>query len=341
MDNLEQDELERWTRECAALLAPHSDWEPDPNGAFARFEARKRQYRKPARWLLLCAAAAVFASLMIALVPSRGFAQAGTNHFFRVEQIWYWFTLVRPGPLLVARIPEDALSLHTQLVAETAPRVDFTPRLPHSGVLSANPRFSTLGPMSFETVVDSAELERALRKRGVTDQEVLQSWNGARITLNIGSTLTAEWHDVPDEWFGTPEWSSLTLTQGLPPVVATPTGFDLAAYTAVGLRIRRPITNKERYLHVARTGMNAAALLFDNELRRGPLGVCEVNLQSASATLIEDIGNNGVVDRVTLIWSVPGRAFALRGVLATPVSLFSLDMATALANLVDVANTIR
>ena len=47
------------------------------------------------------------------------------------------------------------------------------------------------------------------------------------------------------------------------------------------------------------------------------------------------------VERITLLWSVPGRAYVLRGVMSVPSEMTSLDLAGAVTNAIDLANTIE
>jgi hypothetical protein len=67
------------------------------------------------------------------------------------------------------------------------------------------------------TVLRAADLQLALQKAGVSDEAIPREWDGAQLTLQIGATVMAEWHDV-------------ALMQGLPPVLSTPPGFDLQMY---------------------------------------------------------------------------------------------------------------
>ena len=44
--------------------------------------------------------------------------QAGNSGWQRLEQLWYWFTLVRGGPMLLGHLPDSMKSLHTQPLGE-------------------------------------------------------------------------------------------------------------------------------------------------------------------------------------------------------------------------------
>jgi hypothetical protein len=359
MDSPQSNELSRWTQDCAALLTPPAGWEPDPNVARARFEARLHRPPGPKRyWAVGLAGALLVLFAILTIRPTSGFAQqTGSKGWYRLEQAWYFITLIHTRPILTRRgtIPEDAKSLRThsltepgapEMVAnagEAARRVGFNPRLPVSGVLTAKALLSVHGPMSFGMVLDRAELQSALRTRGVLDQDVPQNWDGSRITLNVGGTVTARWSDVPDQWTGVREWSDMTLTQGLPPVVTAPPGFDLAAFVAIDLRITARVDRGHALAlgDLTRRSTTAAALLFDNGARSNARPVREVDLRTGRATLIEDLDNDGHIERVMLLWSVPGRAYVLKGVLSEPLGYISPDLATAFANVIDLANTIE
>jgi hypothetical protein len=374
MDDLERSEssheLEQWIQESSALLTPPPDWEPNLNVARARLEARLHRRSRTKRYLLVAATAAAFACVVFyTVVPSgRALAQqiSGNGFFvirlYRVDQLWRWITLVRPGPMLLGNLAEDLRSLHTQAltesvapqvvsdVAEAAQRAGFIPRLPHSDVLVKSPKLSILGPMSYGTVVRTADLERVLASRGVSDQDVPKSWDGSQITLQIGTTVTAEWTDVPNESSGKIEWSEVTLTQGPPPVVTTPAGFDLTAFTVANLRAAG-LRNREAALKLGKLNTTALALLLGNNRTQKHVGVREVDLPWGPATLIEEFGNGSAytnwlgqsagpkVERVTLLWSVPDRVYVLSGTMRVPSEMVSLDFASDLTEAVNLAIT--
>ena len=313
--------------------------------------------------MLVGVTAALLVCLLVpAIPPARAFAQQlGSNNWYRLERFWNWMTIVRtPLRFRLAGLPE---SLRTypltepgtpQVVsdmAEAARLSGFIPRLPRSGVLGGRPRLSVRGPMSFGTVLSTADLELALRNAGVSDQDVPKDWDGARIALQIGATVTAEWSDVPDEWSGQIEWSDLTLAQGLPPLVEVPSGFDLTAFTV--LNLRTALLGRENALRFAQRATTAPALLFGNNGKLKVFAVREVNLRRGPATFIEEFrdlnshtnwfgfGGEPSVERITLLWSVPDRMYVLRGVISVPCEMTSLDLAAALTNAIDLANTIE
>jgi len=366
--------LEQWIQGCTALLAPSADWEPDLNVARARFAARRRRRLRLRRYSLIAAMAAVVACVVLygILPPRKVFAQRinSTGSYFvfrlyRVEQLWRWITLVRPGPVLLPSLQEHLGLLHAQAltesgaaqavsdVAEATRRAGFVPFLPHSEVLSKSPQLSVFGPMSYRTVVRTADLEQALRERGVPDQDVPKSWDGTQITLQMGARVAAEWTDVPAGSSGESEWLELTLVQVPPLVVATPTGFDLAAFTAANLRAAG-MRNRQAALKLAQLNTTAPALLLGNLPAPRHAGVRAVDLLAGPATLIEEFAmprpgarsgwfepSGPEVERVTLLWSRPDRVYMLSGTMRVPCDMFGLDMAGALTDLMDLAISIE
>jgi hypothetical protein len=285
MDN-QDSELDRWANRSVALLAPPPDWVP---------QRRPRTQSAPRPLLLIGVAAALVTCIgLVALLPSRALAQPPRDHFSRLEQVWYWFTVVRPSP---AAAPAPNVRL---LAQSDGARADLTPHLLRATGFSA-PRLTPLGPATF----------------GIANTIV---------TLRIETALDAEWSDAPEPW------SAVHLTQGPAPVLNMPPGFDIAA----GFR------NAGRARALARqSNLNAAALLFGDGTRNRPLLFRDVRLETGPALLIEDLANNGVIDRLTLVWSDAGRAYALRCGLRQPIELFSFAEAGAIADGLRLANTVR
>jgi hypothetical protein len=373
MENLERresgQELSSWVRACSDLLAPPADWEPNLNTALARFEARAdarlRRRFSLRRYFLVGAIATLIVCIAVPAIPRTSVLaqQIGNSTWQRLEQLWYWITIVRNPPKLLGRLPAAVKALHTRQLAkpdspwpvsnaaEAALRAGFLPRLPDSSVLSGSPRLSVLGPMSFAAVVSTADLAEALRTAGVLDRQVPQQWDGAQLTLQIGATVTASWSDVSDERSGGMAWSDLTLAQGPARVVMAPAGFDLEAFAATGLRAAG-MRNPDMVLRLAQHRTTAPALLFGYLTPYHFVGAREVNLRTGRATLIEEFGRTSqgdglgsgdsvpTVERITLLWSAPDRVYVLSGITKTPTTMLSFDLAAALASAIDLANSI-
>jgi hypothetical protein len=363
-------DLERWSQGCSVLLDPPAGWEPNPQVARARFEARLHRRHRRTRFWLAAVTAGVLACVAVATIrPPSALAQktgGGTaNGMYRVKQLWHWAFYVRPGPVLLPSLAAEVKLLKSQpLTQPVAPQLvfnveeaarlgGFVPQLPHSDVLQHSPRISVHSSMSFRAVVSTADLDRLLRERDVLDENVPMRWEGARIDLKMGATIAAEWTDVPDESSGEIEWSKLTLTQGPPPVIGRPAGFDLAAFTEANLRAAG-MRNRKAASQLSGLNTTLPALLLASQTQRW-VAVRPVNFYSFSlgytrpATLIEEFGSvhddsGPPVERMTLIWSVPEREpkrmFVLSGTMRHPSDMMSLAMAGALTNLMDVATSI-
>ena len=280
-------ELDRWATRAAGLLEAPPDWAP---------QRRKHMPPAPRPWILIGVTAAVITCFALAAtLPPLVFAQALGDHFARIEQLWYWFTIIHAHPA-VAHAPE------VRVLAQAAPNPAgaFAPRLPHLPGFNA-PRLSPVGPASF----------------GIAN---------APVKLRVEAALDAEWSDPPEPW------STVHLTQGPAPVLEIPPGFDITT----GFR------NVERARALARQGaLNIAALLFGSGARNRNLCFREVRLDTTTALLIEDLGNNSVIDRLTLVWSDAGRAYALRCGLREPIELLSFSEAGAITDAVHLANSVR
>lgn len=286
-----------------ALLVPPADWRPNLSAARLRLEARQHERRfvfwqSPLTW-------AVAASLACAvLVASPAVRAAG-------QQLWQWFTVrhIEVVRIDFDSLPGEARSLRAQPINKPAPPISvrdaeeaarivgFAPRLPQPAILPEAPQLSTLGPMSFGTVLRTADLELALQKAGVTDERVPKEWDGAELSLQIGPTVTAQ-------------WPGITLMQGLPPTISTPAGFDLRAFSTAALRAVG--MNRETARRFGERMVNTPFLLL-GITTEDKVAIREVNLRTGPATLVDDLGKDGQSERVSLIWSVSDRVYLLSG----------------------------
>lgn len=360
MDNLETSKLSLWVKTSTDLLAPPADWEPDLNRARARLEVRSddrlRRRSRTKHVLGVAALATLLLCIAVPAIPQMGaFAQeVGDSSWRRLEQLWYWVTIVRPGPILMGKFPDAVKALHIQplldpntpqavsSLAEAGALAGFLARLPNSRVLPASPRLTVQSPRSFVASIKTADFAVALRNAGAADQQVPQQWDDVQLTLRIGPTVTASWS-------GGIAWSRLTLTQA-PVGVSVPSGFDLRALTLVGLRAAG-MRNREMVEKLSRQVTTAQALLF-GFLPPHYIGVRQVNLRGGSATIVEELSlaerNGGfnlddgppTVERLSLLWSAPDRVYVLSGVTQAPITMIDLSLSAAVASLIDLANSI-
>src|SRR5579862_851217 len=178
-------EIREWVARQTAYLDPPGGWQPDPAAAFASFRTRRRADREPVAWRLwlACSAAAALLLVGILLVPAVRVA---------AQQLWQSLTVKQVAVIRVNSWPEGVPSPKVNLIGTVIPpipaldatdagrRVNYTPRLPRSGVLNGSPQLSTTFSLAAGTVVKVADLQLALQKTGITDVTVPPQWEGAQ-----------------------------------------------------------------------------------------------------------------------------------------------------------------
>ena len=304
-------------RQVASVAAP-ADWQPDAGVASVRFKARLLRGRGVRRQWLVAFTGAVAVSFALVLIP-------GTR--LLAGQAWEWLTVGRIDVVQVdvERLSDEAAALLPRLVGETpaaeavadvkeaARRSGFVPRLPRAGL--PPPRLSVTGPMTFGTVVSTARLAAALDKAGVSDAEISPAWDGARIRLDAGPVVGAE-------------WDGLTLMQGPPAVLSVPAGFDVAGFASAGLRALGLTRDAADF--IGRRAAADPALLVGIAADRA-ISVHPIQLRSGPATLLEGLGENGRLQWVMVLWSVPDRVY----ILSVRGGIITAERATAIANSVE------
>lgn len=299
------------------VLAPPPDWQPDADAARRRFAERARHPRASHRLLMPAATLAAIA-LATVLISS--------DVRLAAQQMWQWITL---GRIEIVRVnfddlPDEALSLFAQQLGEVLPPhpvstaveaasiAGFAPRLPQAGILPGEPMLSVMGPLVHSTTIKVADVELALRKAGVTDQPVPRSWEGAKLELNIGRSIFAEWPEM-------------TLIQGLPPTITASAGLDIAEFGTVILRaLGMPRNAAERFgRRMRETPSVLCGIGIDDQAT-----ISEIKLRHGYGTLIENLGEDGKVVRVELLWGTGDRLYAFSG--ATTV-----DIAKSIADSVE------
>jgi len=312
MEHSNSEELREWVGRQTELLDPPAGWQPDAAAALARFHQRTAT-QTPASILRRCpawaAAAAIVIAGLLALPEGRVAAQ----------QFWQLLTVPRVAVIRVKGWPEGVPSPAVKVIGTPIPpipardleearwRVHFDPRVPRPGVLSQSPKFFTTFSMAAGTVVNTADLELAMRKAGITDQQVPPEWNGARLALHTSALVIAQWPDA-------------ALVQSLPLTLTAPAGFDFPAFSALVLRIVGVAPEEARRLaqRMGTIPQWLAPLARDNDEFAT---IEEITLNSGPATLYQERGRDGQVDRTTLAWSVPDRVYVLDGKLSRELTI--------------------
>jgi hypothetical protein len=312
MENDERMELGQWVEQQIAYLDPPSGWRPDPAAALTRLQSRMDAESQRVAWLRWPAWAAIAGLTMAAfvLLPSGRMV---------AQQVWQFLTVRQVAFVRVNRWPQGVPSPNVQVQGTLAPplpardvdevrwRVQYDPRLPRPGVLDGNPFLLTTFSVSAGTIIKTADLDLALRKAGVTDEQVPPQWNGAQLTLHTSALVIAQWPDI-------------TLVQSLPLTLTAPSGFDFPTFSALILRVLGVGPDEAQRL-AQRAGTAPPWLAPIGQDLMEHASVEEIALNSGPATLLQES------QRTTVIWSVPDRVYLLSGKL-------SRELAIAVANAV-------
>jgi hypothetical protein len=235
------------------------------------------------------------------------------------QHLWQWITL---GRVEVVRVnfddlPDEARSLFAQQLGDTTPPrsvateneaaavAGFIPRLPPAGVLPGKPVLTVLAPMVHGTTIRVADVELALEKAGVFDVRVPRTWDGAKIQLQIGSAVMAEWADI-------------ALIQAPPAAISASEGLDVAEFATTILRaLGMPKQAAERF---GQRMYSTPAVLCGIGLDDNA-AISDVKLRHGVGTLIENVGDDGSLERVELMWSAGDRLYAFSGATTADVAI--------------------
>ena len=301
-----------WVAEKMAVLAPPDDWNQDSAAAWARLRNRESN---GSAWYYWAAAAAVFVSVILLFPATRAAAQ----------QLWQYLTVRRVAFVRVKPWPKGVPAPEAKLLGTMVPpipasdvdqarwRVHYDPRLPHAGVLSGSPRLSTTFSLSAGTVVKTAVLQNALQAVGIRDVIVPEQWDNAQLAIHTSAVVVAEWPDI-------------IFAQSLPLTLTAPNGFDFPAFSAMILRVLGVEPAEAQRLATQMGTAPAWIAPIDSGFDKFA-DIEEVQLVSGPGTLVQEKNADGLVERTTLVWSVPDRVYVISGRL-------SRELAIAAANAV-------
>ena len=280
-------------------LDPPAEWEPSPAIALARFHERVALDAPTSRRRWLWLAAAVPACLFILLLPpTRAVAQRMWDILWVSRAAFVTMDVNKlPASLTATRINVKLMAEQIGTQAEAAAFAQFAPRLPEPRTIADRPTFAVLGPMSFVATVKAADLQAALDREGITDRSIPPEWDGVKLAVHTSAIVTA---DYPD----------LQLVQCLPLALTPPAHFDFGAFVETVLRITglSPSDARTFAAQLARTPVLIFPVTPDEAAQ---VRMRQVRLRTGLATLIHEDGDEGDAERITLIWSVPDRLYAI------------------------------
>lgn len=291
---METNHKDRWVDDQFAALEP--EWRPDFAHGRKRLDAglARGAHLWPRTIRIAATAAAVLCITAVAIPKTRAFAQ----------ELWYRLLLKRVD---IVRIDFSDLPLRSQVTVGHPPEVardlediarkaGFRPDLPSSRVLPATPTLSAFGPVFADLTIHTRDLQTALNKVGASDVEVPSEWEGVHLRAEIGPIVN----------LGYPK--DLGILQARRPELSVPAGFPLQRFAETVFRSMAVSASEARFL-AQRFAINPA-LLFGipaDEIAN----VQEVSLQNGSALLIEEFGDGGKLERVTVFRSTNERMYCV------------------------------
>ncbi len=277
-------------------LEPPASWDPSAAVALARFRERAATHPSALRpWGWSLAAAAVCVSVLF-LPGTRALAQRLWDGF-RVDRVEFLRVDVArlPPSLTESSIHIVGPNMEVATSSDAEREAGFAPRLPSRSVVPGDPALQVFGAWSLDFTVRAGDLQDAMRNSGVWDLQIPRAWNGARITLQSSRGVSAGYADVE-------------LLQSLPPVVATPPGFEFGRFTETLLRIVG-LNAVQARMFGAR--MAAAPSLFVLLAPEDPISMRQVRLRRGDGTLLHEPGADGGFGQTTLVWNTSERLYVL------------------------------
>jgi hypothetical protein len=289
---METNHEDRWVANLLAALEP--EWSSNLARGRELLRARLTGPRHSSKWVAMAFAAAAVCVTVLALPGTRALA----------EELWYRFVLNR---VEVVRLDLSKLPLHMQVttngleqnvqnVHEAEGIVGFTPYLPLPEVLSANPGFTIIGPITVEQTIRVRDLESALGKEGAGDARVPAEWEGVQLRTEIGPAVAANY---PDD---------VHILQTRPIELSIPSGFALEHFA--GLEFRSIGVSWWEARAMAQRFAAHPAWLLDIP-PEAMLDVQEVALRAGPALLIENLNEKSMVQRATVIFSTSQRTYSV------------------------------
>jgi hypothetical protein len=288
---METNHEDRWVANRLAALEP--EWSSNLARGRELLNARMTGPRRSSTGMAMAFAAAVCVTAL---------ALPGTRALAR--ELWYRFVLNR---VEVVRLDLSKLPLHLQVttngleqnvqnVQEAERMVGFTPYLPSPEVLSANPSFTIIGPITVKQTIRVRDLELALGKQGAGDAQVPPEWEGVQLRTEIGPAVAANY---PDD---------VHILQMTPIELSIPSGFALEHFAELEFRSIGVSSWEARAM--AQKFADHPAWLLDIP-PEAMLNVQEVTLRAGPALLIENLNEQRMGQRTTVIFSTSQRTYSV------------------------------
>lgn len=287
---METNDNSRWVAERLAQVEPA--WIPAQMQARAALARGLRPRPRRKAWIAAAALASV-AMAMFVLPQGRAVAQ----------ELWFRLFLNR---IDVVRVDLSDVPFHTnvmgsghQVVAgvdEAEAQAGLRPRLPVVESWPGKPTLSVIGAMTIEQTVRTSELRSALARVGASDVAVPDEWDGLMVRARMGPLVAADYA------------GEIQILQSKPVQLFLPSGFPLSqfaetAFRSVGLSwsearalARRYVANPSWLIGIP---AGEAARIEEVTLRWGP------------GLLVEEFGDAGETQRVTLVFGTNDRLYAV------------------------------
>lgn len=280
----------RWVAERLSKVEPA--WVPNVTRSRVALDRQLRPQPRRKAWIAASALAGL-AVAILALPQGRAIAQ----------ELWFRLFLNR---IDVVRVDLSDAPLVTKVTGsgpyivaspnEAGAQAGLRPNLPVAGSWPGKPAISVIGTMTIEQTVRTTELRSALARVGASDVTVPDDWDGLTVRATIGPLIAA---DYPGE---------IQILQSKPAQLFLPSGFPLprfaeTVFRSVGLSWPEARALARRY---AANPSWLIGIPADEAAR-----IEEVSLRLGSGLLVEEFGDTGETQRVTLVFGTKDRIYAV------------------------------
>lgn len=287
---METNDNSRWVAERLSKVQPA--WTPNVTQSRVALdrELRPQPHRKV--WIAASALAGL-AMAILALPQGRAMAQ----------ELWFRLFLNRIDVVRVdlsnAPFDTNVTGSGQHVVAgldEAEAQAGLRARLPADGSWPGKPTISVIGAMTIEQTVRTTELRAALARVGAWDVAVPDEWDGLTVRATMGPLIAADYQ------------GEIQILQSKPVQLFLPSGFPLSRFAETAFRSVGLSWSEARAL--ARRYVEHPSWLIgipSDEAAR----IEEVSLRWGSGLLVEEFGDGGETERVTLVFGTKDRLYAV------------------------------